>query len=403
MKAHQALLLFAAGLGAGWLIPRGASPDSPDVAGHQPAPPVARKHETRPAKTSHESKWRVFARKLPSMSGEERDAFEKSLAPVDRTAAIDALLAQAGPEGFHWATRSMIGNILKAWAGEDFDGSWDWCRQIESDGNRNFVAAQLLNELADKDPDRALALHLEMSAADPKFLSNVPLTLLRKATSTDAGSFLDLLGKTPFGDGSSGTAMEFAADFDFQQAADGLDALLRSQQGKQPPVFPTNFLASWAAREPDAAYAWFSKNQNIPFENFGSLLEGIEKHGVPGASIAWAADKLNEPGAPRDAMIHSLSQIDSSHRATTINAIVQALPDTASRDRFLGDVVTMSNASNPAIGFGFALNAMSSSEARLDVLRRLAERGRLEIAKIPDAQFQTWGLDRQQVEQAANR
>jgi hypothetical protein len=334
------------------------------------------------------------------MSIEESDAFRKSLAPADRTAAIDALLAQAGPEGFHWTTKSMIGNILKAWAGEDFDGAWEWCSTIESDGNRNFVAAQLLDLLTENDPDRALALHLEMSAGDPKFISNVPLTLLGKTTSMDAGSFLDLLGKTPFGGGTSGTAMDFAADFNFQQAADGINALLRTQQGKHPPAFPTNFIASWAARDPDAAYTWFSKNQNIPFENFGSLLEGIEKQGVPGASITWAADKLNQSAPTRGAMIHSLSQIDNSHRATTINSIAQALPDTASRDHFLTDVITMSNESNPADAFGFALNAMSSPEVRLEALRRLAESKRLDIAKTPDAQLQTWGLNRQQVEQA---
>ncbi len=67
---------------------------------------------------------------------------------------------------------------------------------------------------------------------------------------------------------------------------------------------------------------------------------------------------------------------------------------------FLTDAITMNNESNPADAIGFALNAMSSPEARLEALRRLAESKRLNIAKTPDAQLQTWGLSRQQVEQA---
>ena len=103
------------------------------------------------------------------------------------------------------------------------------------------------------------------------------------------------------------------------------------------PVFPSNFVSNWAARDADAAYAWFAKNENVTYEKFGSLLEGVEKQGVPGASYTWAADKLEEPGTARDAVIRGLAQFDWERKTTTINSIAQAMPDDASRLP-LGDI-----------------------------------------------------------------
>ena len=64
-----------------------------------------------------------------------------------------------------------------------------------------------------------------MAAEDPNFSSHIPLKILSTATTKDAGYILDLLEKMPFASGGSVTAMNFAVDFDFQQAADGFTAL----------------------------------------------------------------------------------------------------------------------------------------------------------------------------------
>lgn len=204
MKVHWAILFFAVGLGAGWLIFGGGVRESAEAAGNKSAAPFVRKLEARPVTSPHESKFRTFAKELPKLSENDREAFTKSLTPGDRAAAIEAMLAQAGPNGIPVETHSMIGQILMTWASEDFDGAWAWARQIESDGDRKFVASQLLDFSGGKDPDRALALHLEMAAEDPDFSSSAPLDILQKAASKDAGSYLDLLGKVPFGKGVRG-------------------------------------------------------------------------------------------------------------------------------------------------------------------------------------------------------
>ncbi|MES2921181.1 MAG: hypothetical protein V4819_06535 [Verrucomicrobiota bacterium] len=400
MKARWALIFFATGLGAGWLIFGGGLRASAQFAGNNSAASVVRKREARPVKSPHEAKFRSFAKELPSLSEEEMEAFKKSLAPGDRPAAVDALLAQAGPYGLPGEVTNMISEILKTWAGEDFDGAWDWCRRIESDANRNFIASELLDQLVDKDPDRALALHLEMVAEGTGFDSRILFELLRQVTTKDAASFLNFLGKLPSDYNDQEMPVEFAADFNFQQAADGIVALRKNQKAPIQ-ILPNNLLSSWATRDADAAYAWFSKNGNLPRENFGNLLEGIEKQGNPGASYSWAADKINEPGCRWETMIHALADIRSDENTSVINGIAQAMPDTANRDRFLGDVVMMNHLANPVAHYGYALTQMSSPTARLETFQRLGKANKLfDAENIPDTQLQQWGITRQQVEQA---
>jgi hypothetical protein len=219
--------------------------ESAKAAGIKSTAHVVRKREARPVKTPHEAKWRILAKKLPKLSEEELQAFPKSIDPRDRAAFIEAVLAQAGPDGIPPETMSVVGEILEDWASEDFDGAWAWasCRSIESDANRKFVASKLLDGLLVVDLDRAFALHLEMAAEDSDFRSEVPIAILQKCASKDAASFVDLLGHLPFGSSTTYTGMKFATDFDFQQAAEGITALQKSHEGKSPPAFPTNFLS----------------------------------------------------------------------------------------------------------------------------------------------------------------
>lgn len=399
MKSHWAFLIFVPGLDAGCLVSHGGSHESAVAANET----VARKHEARPAKNPHEAKFRSFAKQLPKLNEEEREAFEKSLAPANRAAAIEALLAQTSVYGLSGDASTMVSHILNIWAGDDFNGAWAWCQQIENDLTRQFIASQLLSILVDKDPDRALALHLKMAAHYPNFKfinSIVPTVVIQKASSKNAAYFLDIEGKLPFGVASQGNGVSFAADFNFQQAADGVTALIQSHDGKEPRLFPSNFISSWAVRDADAAYAWFYKNKEIASNDFGRILEGIEKKEGHDASIAWAAVKLNESGARRQDVI---SSFDRSFAVipSNVSAIARSMPDAASSDRFLGDVVALNYGDNPLSDLGYAINQMSTPTVRLDAMQRLATRRRLDTSRISDAQIKAWSLTREQMEQAA--
>ena len=399
MNARWVSIIFAAGLGAGLLISVGGMRESAEAAGKKRDPTVVSKREARSANSPHEAKFRSFAKELPKLSDEDKEVFEKSLAPGDRSAAIEAMLAETGPQGISSEARSIIYDILATWVGEDFDGAWAWCRRIENDANRKFVASKLIDELVGKDLDRAFALHLEMVAKDPDFSSDAPIKFLHKATSKDAATFLDFLGKLPFGRISDSSEVTFPENFDFQQAADGVTALMKNHNETEPPVFPDNFLSTWAEHNADAAYAWVVKTQHfIGTEGFDSFLEGIDKQSAPGASYKWAAGKLSAAGDEWDTMIYSLSIDGSEHRDAAILSIAQAMPAAANRDRFLGDLMTASCDTNVPVELG-VLNEISTPTARLETLRRIEDRGYLNTAEISDVRLQQWGLTRQQVEQ----
>lgn len=288
-----------------------------------------------PTKSAHDAKWQTFAKQFPSYSLEERDAFKKNLAPEDRITAIEALLSQSGPDGIDQMSKHMINEILKNWSVEDFNGAWKWSQGVTNDRSRRFIAGKLLDTLVVSNQERALSLHLETIAVDSEFYSQVPTVLLSTTNFRSAEQLVDFLGQLPPSNGSSGRNVTFDTNFDFQSTGEKLAALIERNEGRKPDVWPSNFLSSWAGRDPDAAFEFFATNKALPFDDFSDLLNGIEQQGVPGAAAAWVVDKLE---SHREVVIKGLSQIARSERAAIYNSISLALPDAASREQFRHEV-----------------------------------------------------------------
>ncbi len=116
MKAHWAPIIFASasGLEPGWLIFGGGMRTDEKTAGNKPAAPVVTKREVRPATTPHASKLQLRQGTLhPQRQGQ--GGFQNSLAPARTAAAIEAMLAQAGPNCLSRDYCSIIDEILKTW------------------------------------------------------------------------------------------------------------------------------------------------------------------------------------------------------------------------------------------------------------------------------------------------
>jgi hypothetical protein len=64
------------------------------------------------------------------------------------------------------------------------------------------------------------------------------------------------------------------------------------------------------------------------------------------------------------------------------------MPETASRDLFLGDAAGMDFGNDAANEFGYVLTRMSFPAVWLETLRCLGKDGHLDSTKIPDAQLQ---------------
>ncbi len=351
------------------------------------------------AAEAHSQKWQSLAKQVITFSAEERSSFLKQLAPADRGKALDALMSQAGPDSSSHLVTSTMDGILKSWAEEDIEEALSHCQKCTNDGMRKYILGKLLETLAEKDPDRAIQLFAQQKTEDPSFQPNVVFTLARTRMGEDADQLVDLLSKLGLSSGSSGTGVNFSNDYDFQTAADGIMAMIKANPGKSPTVLPTNLMESWATLDPDAAQTWWLKNGSFAYNDWGDLFSGIEKHSTPDAAAAWLVAKFEEPGAPRARMILDLSFNNDGGFAGKINTIARAMPDIATQDRFLTDVI-LTNQNPLSSRNRFAISGLSTPQARLAAFQKIGARNRVtDLEEIDDAQFQGWGITRQQVEQ----
>jgi hypothetical protein len=400
MKKRWGIGLFFLGALLGWMIGNDHH-DGPGASktNHVAVAEIHRERKVEPAREAHAQKWQSLGKRSLTFSTEERDGFLKSLAPDDRGKALDALMSQVGPGFTSSQVIAMMSEILKSWAHDDVEGVLSYIGKCSNEGMRKFMMGQLLEILAENDPDRAIKLYAEQSAEDPSFQSNVVFRLAQTRMGENAGQLLDLLSKLPMNSSSAGTGVNFSKDYDFQSAADGIAAMIKANPNKTPTVLPMNLMESWAARDPDAAHAWWAKNGSFEYNDWSKVLNGVEKHSTPEAAAEWVIAKFEEPGAPRGKMIRDLSNSSNDGVAARINAIARAMPDIAAQDRFLGDVVLV-NWDGIQNRYGFAISGLSSPQARLDVFRKIAAQKCVpDLRAINDSQFTAWGINRQQVEQ----
>jgi hypothetical protein len=390
MKKPFLLLIFVGSVGLGWVGHQGVSAMSPQSA----AQPSQSRHSERKTNSkrphdTHEKEMRAFARQFPLLDYHEQETFSEKLAPSDRGALLEAMLKEGSPSGFKHEQCCLLYSVLSIWVAEDGDGAWAWCQQLTPEASRRFMTGEVLDELAKKDLNKALALHLKLHATDPKFNSDVPLIALEATTTKSARDFLEVLNKIPLRGGGTRN-FSFAKDFDFQQAADGVTALL-ARQHALPDEFPMNFIKSWAERDPDAALAWTKPENQRGGNSFQYLLEGIENQGIPGAASAWVARKIVESEGTRRLIINGM--IGAS--AANIDGVVKALPDQDHSDRFLTELFAEQTRETPGIYYT-ALQAMSSPQVRLEAFAQAKKDG-VNLAKhITESEYKSWGITKPQ-------
>jgi hypothetical protein len=391
MKKRFLYPIFVGSVALGWLARGGISPQNPPQAIQASQTRLEGKTASRQTSTAREAELLAFAKRLPTLNSVELEELNKNLTPQERGLLLETLLKEGNPSGLKGEGHSAIHGILWIWVNEDFEGAWTWSQQIANDASRRFMMGKILDYLGEKDLTRALALHLEMHAADPKFESDVPLIALEATTPKSASDFINLLNKIPLHGGGTEDFV-FAKDFDFQQAAVGTSELLK-KQNQLPNEFPMNFIKAWGERDPDAAFAWLASEKHNNKFSFNELLEGIEKQGIPGAASTWAAGKIEESESSRKSVIDGMYHA----QAAAINGIVKALPNTNSSDRFLTELL-IAKSKDRRVDLTPMLGGMSSPQARLEALSQVKKQGYNLSNKITQNQYQAWGVTQQQFE-----
>lgn len=394
MKKWWCLLILAVALAFAWMIYR-----SNDLAGTTDAAssPNVKTVRTRERRVAESVNWRDFGRRAMEFSDEERGAFAKNLESKDRIRAMETLVEQAERDGLASHIKLMMEAILRDWANEDFDAAWSWIQQRTEATSRRFVMEVLLATLVPRNPERALALYLQEKEEYLDFDSSVPFSLLAAKTRDGADGFIDLFSKLPMGDGISLGTMEFAMDFDFQLAADGVVAAMKDRENMRPPVFPENFFKQWAMQDSEAAFVWWTANGSLPGNNWIELIIGVEKSSTPEAAGEWAADKWEGAEASREEMIRELTATTGRNNSI-IQTIAESMSDRSVRDQFLTDILVKSHSSDPASTYQFAVPGISTPQARLETFRKMKAAGKSIDGESLTENHQAWGLTREQID-----
>jgi hypothetical protein len=393
MKKRSIVLIFISSVALGWLSRGSVSAINP--------PQIVKPSQTRPERKTEiartddarEAEFLAFVKRVPTLNDGEKDALTKNLAPKDRGALIKTLLEEGDPSGLSSEAKRMMKNILEVWVAEDFEGAWNWSQQITNDAFRRCVSATILEAMAEKDFSRALALCNDVNKADPQFICAVGLIALEKTASKSADDFLEVLASLSLIDKACRGGFEFAKDFDFQKLAEGASKLLKKQK-RLPNAFPSDFITTWAERDPDAALAWLASDNNSLDIPFTDLLEGIEKQGIPGVASAWIANKIEESETSWKLVVEGMSNAP----AASINGIVKALANPNTSDRFLTELF-INQCNFYPYNFTTTLPGMSSPQARLKAFAQVKKAGNNLAEKITVTQYQSWGITKQQFDE----
>jgi hypothetical protein len=384
MKKRNFVLLFAGSLVAGWALRYATSSSEPPQSVQPSTTRLRPKMARTPARSARLDQFLILPR-------DEQANFCKNVSPQDRAALIELVLQDSDPSGMASASRSMIESMIETWVEEDFTGAWAWCQQLTSVTWKRYIAGEVLEKLAEKDLTLALTLHLELNAADPLFDSFVSNLAIMNAATKSASDFLDVLGRLPNHQGGT-TNADFARDFDFQQAAEGVNTLLKKQK-QLPPEFPMNFIETWGERDPDAAFNWLVSLGRHRIVSLDSLLEGLGKQGIPGATSTWVAGKIEESATSRNVIAQEMTNASSA----MIHDIQKALPSSESSDRFMTELFLQQCKVYPS-NFTASLAAMSSPQVRINAFSRAKEEHNDLNQQANELRYEDFGVTRQQFE-----
>ncbi len=346
-----------------------------------------------------DERWKGFVARARAVAPDDKTRWAEllaSVAPEDRMKALMVLDAvNVKGKGMPYHVEELMGKIVEAWAKEDFEEAWEAISRLSNKSVARRLKGDALGVLAQSDPERVCELHQAEASTDKWFFSRAPEILLYGKLGGDAGEYvrwMEKLGHPAVGGADFG---KFAADFDFQTAADHA-AAQTAADGLPNKSLPVNFLHEWAKKDPAAAFDWWASNRLV-YSSLSGIAEAVERQS-PGSAGAWLAERLPEPGPLRERFLQELGAAYPGNKLFNLEAIAGAMPDSRASDAFLTDYLVANAASlplrEPAIG------SMSSAEVRLEALRAMASvNPSIKTDWIPDTRLQEWGVTREQLQQ----
>lgn len=393
-------LLLPLGILIGYLIPRDA--DSHSITQESPPP---RKDRSKPRATDAEKSERIRALAdgiTKKRKGHSDDSDPPEAEIADIPAILERLLSQVGPSGLPWDVRSEINEMLQRWAKEDFEGAYQWARTHPNENARRDFLQAILQAHAETDFDSTLAL-LKSLQSDDGIILYLGSELFDTAAKRGAREAFEVLAAFPSESGGrGGSGAEFPEGFDFKTFAELSAKYAKDTKGSYPfSHYPTNLLEEWAKIDATAALEFFIANEELPFNDLGSITKTFVNMAEPTSAYPWLHQQYEDLDGDQRARfagdLHSVFSYEMG--AAPLIGLANSIPSPELREQLVfdmikgfGGVFTGVNRAQPYVDL---LSVLPTPEKRLEAIQRSSLRHSMD--SVPDQKLSELGITRDQV------
>lgn len=143
---------------------------------------------------------------------------------ADYPALLSSLIARATPTGLDENEKKLLKKLLNDWYQASPDAAMEWVLSEENQTNSSHLLYSIIEHIARKDVEEAISFAAKYGAAQGNHFK-MPHRLMLKLGEFDAESFLRVSASFTSRTREFSTEMEYADDFDFHRALDGLTAI----------------------------------------------------------------------------------------------------------------------------------------------------------------------------------
>lgn len=192
-------------------------------------------------------------------------------------------------------------SVISAWAEKDPEKALAWARGLDLPRQREIGLCSVAGVVGKKDPMAGFGIYAEIGMVtrpvNSDALDNMMREVFKMAVEKGADGLLDIANRTPRNQetGAMIVQVEYPTAFDFARLLDGLAPM---GSGDVPgrflkPIVPTEPLAVWASRDPEAAFGYVADRTGEGGKVYlGGFIEEMEKRSGSQETERWMGGKL---------------------------------------------------------------------------------------------------------------
>jgi hypothetical protein len=205
---------------------------------------------------------------------------------------IEQWKKRAGFSGLDYNEQHQIKKLVAEWYEKEPQAALDWVTSMECKKDRQELVSEIVEAEVKRNPDHALELARQYGKRELGGL-DMPNAFRDVLGDSDPARFMEILRAFPSEDsGSSGSNVAFKENFDFAELAALLDKEAGDNNKPTYSFMPSNLLSEWTKVDPDAAWNWVSKQNNMVFNGADEFFDTLAKTRSKEQINAFVVDQM---------------------------------------------------------------------------------------------------------------